>query len=109
MLRIPRQPAAAAVPPGAVVVDAPAPPASSATQAERDQYTAAVANLRRQALSQAKPIEHRIYYADFRNVDGLKLPFRLRRAVAGETIEETTFDQIKVNAKIDPRKFEAAK
>ena len=109
VLRIPGQPTAAAVPPGAVVVDAPAPPASSATQTERDQYAAAIANLRRQALSQAKPIEHRIYYADFRNVDGVKLPFRIRRAAGGETIEETTFDQIKINAKIDPRKFEAQK
>src|SRR5436305_5551156 len=27
---------------------------------------------------QAKPIENRIYYADFRDVGGLKLPFRLR-------------------------------
>ena len=95
--------------PGAVVVDAPAPPAGSAGQAERDQYAAAIANLRRQTLSQAKPIENRIYYADYRNVDGLKLPFRIRRAVAGETIEETTFDQIRINAKIDPRKFEVSK
>ena len=53
--------------------------------------------------------ENRIYYGDFREVDGLKLPFRIRRAVGGETIEETTFDQIRINAKIDPRKFEAPK
>ncbi|PYR59181.1 MAG: hypothetical protein DMF85_08560 [Acidobacteria bacterium] len=109
VMKIPGQPAAGPVPPGAVVVDAPAPPAGSAGQAERDQYAAAIANLRRQTLSQAKPIENRIYYADYRNVDGLKLPFRIRRAVAGETIEETTFDQIRINAKIDPRKFEVSK
>ena len=109
VLRIPGQPAAGPLPPGAVVVDAPAPPASAASQADRDQYAATIANLRRQALAQAKPIEHRIYYADFRNVDGLKLPFRIRHAVGGETIEETTFDQFKINAKIDPRVFEAAK
>lgn len=56
-----------------------------------------------------KPVEHRIYYADYRDVDGVKLPFRIRRAIAGETVEETTFDRFRINVKIDPRKFEAAK
>ena len=56
---------------------------------------------------QAKPIDYRLYYGDFRDVDGVKWPFRLRRAIAGETIEETIFDRIRINAKIDPRKFEA--
>jgi hypothetical protein len=58
---------------------------------------------------QAKPGEIRIYYADFREVDGMKFPFRLRRAVGGDTVEETTFDRFRINAKIDPRKFEARK
>ena len=62
-----------------------------------------------QVPAQAKAIEHRLYYADFRNVDGLKLPFRIRHAVGGDTVEETTFDRIKINAKIDPRKFEVPK
>ncbi len=65
--------------------------------------------MRRQTLAQAKPIEYRFYYGDFRNVDGLKLPFRLRRAIAGETIEETTFDRVRINTKIDPRKFDMQK
>jgi hypothetical protein len=60
-----------------------------------------------QGLAQGKPIEYRMYYGDFRDVDGVKWPFRLRRAIAGETVEETTFDRIRINAKIDPRKFEA--
>jgi hypothetical protein len=107
VVRVPGQPAGAPLPPGAIVVDAPAPPAGTASREERDQYAATVANLRRQALSEAKPVEYRIYYGDFRDVDGLKLPFRIRRAVAGETIEETTFDRIRINTKIDPRKFEA--
>ena len=36
-------------------------------------------------------------------------PFRIRRAVAGDTIEETTFDRVNINVKIDPKKFEAPK
>jgi hypothetical protein len=109
VLRTPGQPMPGPAPPGAVIVDAPAPPASTASQDDRDQYAATIANLRRQALTQAKPIDYRVYYADFRDVDGLKLPFRMRRAVAGETIEETTFDRFRINAKIDPRKFEVPK
>jgi len=55
------------------------------------------------------PRESRIYFADFRDVNGMQFPFRLRRAVAGETIEETTFDGFKINARIDPKKFEVSK
>jgi hypothetical protein len=109
VFRIPGQPMPSPLPPGAVAVDAPAPPAATASQADRDQYAATIATLRRQALTQAKPIDYRVYYGDFRDVDGLKWPFRLRRAIAGETIEETTFDRIRINARIDPRKFEVAK
>ena len=58
---------------------------------------------------QAKPSEYRVYYGDFRDVDGLKFPFRIRRAVAADTIEETIFDRFKINAKIDPKKFETRK
>jgi hypothetical protein len=54
-------------------------------------------------------VEHRLYYGDFREVSGVKWPFRIRRAIAGETVEETTFDRIRLNVKIDPRKFEAPK
>jgi hypothetical protein len=59
--------------------------------------------------AQANPADYRMYYADYRTVNGIKWPFRIRRAVGGETIEETTFDRVSVNVKIDPRKFEAPK
>jgi hypothetical protein len=61
------------------------------------------------APGQPAPTEQRMYFGDYREVDGLKLPFRLRRAVGADTIEETTFDRIRINPKIDPRKFEAPK
>ncbi len=50
--------------------------------------------------------ESRLFFADYRDVSGLKLPFRLRRAVGSDTVEETTFDNFKINPKIDPKKFE---
>jgi hypothetical protein len=55
------------------------------------------------------PPENRIYFADYRDVDGMQFPFRLRRAVGSDTVEETTFDRFRVNAKIDPKRFEARK
>jgi hypothetical protein len=55
----------------------------------------------------AKPApEQRLYFADYRDVDGLKLPFRLRRATGSETTEETVFDRYRINAKVDPRRFD---
>ena len=55
------------------------------------------------------PVENRLYFADYRDVDGMQFPFRLRRAVGADTIEETTFDRYRINAKIDPKKFEVRK
>jgi hypothetical protein len=55
--------------------------------------------------AQGRSIENRLYYADYRDVDGLKLPFRLRRAVGADTIEETNIDRFRINTRIDARKF----
>lgn len=53
--------------------------------------------------------EFRLYFADYRDVDGLQLPFRLRRATGPDTTEETTFDRYRLNAKIDAKKFDVRK
>lgn len=55
--------------------------------------------------AQGKTVENRLYYADYRDVDGLKLPFRLRRAVGADTTEETNIDRFRINTRIDARKF----
>jgi hypothetical protein len=72
-----------------------------------DKYSKEVLAVR--AKAQATPIEQRLYFADYRDVDGLKLPFRLRRAIGAETTEETTFDRFRINAKLDQKKFEPVK
>jgi hypothetical protein len=57
----------------------------------------------------AKPVaEQRLFFADYRDVDGLKLPFRIRRAAGSETTEETTFDRYRINVRIDPRRFDTS-
>ena len=56
-----------------------------------------------------KPLpEQRLFFADYRDVDGLKLPFRIRRAVGAETTEETTFDRYRINVRVDPRRFDTS-
>jgi hypothetical protein len=97
------QPPPTTVAPGAVVVTAPALPPASAPQEQKDQYAREVQALRQKA--QATPVEHRIYFADYRDVDGIKLPFRLRRAIGTDTTEETTFDRFQINPRIAAQKF----
>jgi len=59
--------------------------------------------------SSPAPAEQRLFYADYRDVSGMKFPFRLRRASGTTTTEETTVDQYRVNVRIDPKRFEASK
>jgi hypothetical protein len=106
----PDQPPPTNLAPGSIVVQAPRRPAATAPKEEQDQYAKDVQDLRKKTLAGAKPVESRLYFADYRDVgNGLKFPFRLRKAVAGETIEETNFDAFKINPRIDPRRFEALK
>jgi hypothetical protein len=58
------------------------------------------------AGSPPPPVENRRYFAEYRSFDGLQLPTRVRRAVAGDTTEETTFDRFRINGRVDPRRFE---
>jgi hypothetical protein len=88
-------PAAGAPPAGAPPAGAPGAPAGAANAGR--------------SATPPTPVEYRIYYADYRDVDGMQWPFRLRRAVGPDTTEETTFDRFKINSKIDPKKFEIRK
>src|SRR5262245_10182089 len=110
------QPSAGAPPAGAPPAGAPpagAPPASAppaaGTPVPGAQPAAAPPGAPPSGATPAKPVELRLYFADYRDVDGLQLPFRIRRATGADTTEETTVDRYKVNAKIDPKKFEVRK
>jgi hypothetical protein len=95
----PQPPPAAAVP-SAPAGGAPAPPSTP---------SAAAAPSPARGGAPPAPVEFRIYYGDYRDVDGLQWPFRLRRASGSETTEETTFDRFRINTKIDAKKFEVRK
>jgi hypothetical protein len=107
IVTVPGQPPPKTIAPGVVVVTGPPATAATATKEERDEYTKAVLALRTKAM--ATPVEQRLYFADYRDVDGVKFPFRLRRAIGTETTEETTFDRFRINTRIDPKKFAPVK
>jgi hypothetical protein len=106
VVTVPGQPPPRTVAPGAVVVPGPPAPPANAPKEETDKYAKDVLAIRSKA--QATPVEHRLYFGEYREVDGVRLPFRLRRAIGSETTEETTFDRFRINTRIDPRKFEPA-
>ena len=103
VIAVPNVPLTQSVAPGVVVITGPVPPAASASQEEKDKYNREVGDLRKKTL--ATPVEHRLYYADYQDVNGVKFPFRLRRAIGPDTSEETRFDRFRLNVTIDPRKF----
>jgi hypothetical protein len=107
IVTVPGQDPPKTIAPGAVVVTGPPPPAAGAQKEETDKNAKDVLALR--AKAQATPVEHRLYYGDYRDVDGVKFPFRIRRAIGQETTEETTFDRFRINTRIDARKFEPVK
>ena len=87
-------------PPGASATQGPPPPPPGASAGQEG---------RGRSAAPTAPVEYRIYFADYRDVDGMQWPFRLRRATGSDTTEETTFDRFKINTKIDPKKFEVRK
>jgi hypothetical protein len=113
----PQAPSSAAAPPAAPAAPASAPagaapqgapPAAGSAPAGSTPPGPGTPGAGRAGTPPA-PVENRIYYADYRDVEGMQWPFRLRRAVGPDTTEETTFDRFKVNGKIDPKKFEVRK
>jgi hypothetical protein len=110
VLVAPGQAKPATLAPGAIVVEAPAPPDATAAQADKDAYAKAIQDLRAKTVASAKPIANYLYYSDYRDAGGgVLFPFRLRKAMGADTIEQTDFDGFKLNARIDAKKFEVVK
>jgi hypothetical protein len=83
--------------------------AAPTTPEERDKMMKDLAERAKQADAARPIVEYRLYYGDYKDVSGVKLPHHVVRAMAGKTIEESVFDNLKINAKIDPKKFQVAK
>jgi hypothetical protein len=81
--------------------------AQAAMPEERDKMVKQAQEQVKEAEAKLRVVEYRLYYGDYREVDGIKVPFRLQRAIDGKPTEEVTLEKVKINGKIDPKKFEA--
>ena len=61
--------------------------------------------LRELQRQQPTLVDYAIYFEEWREVDGVKFPFKMRRAMAGMTTEEWTINKVKVNPRVDPKRF----
>ena len=92
---------------GMVVRGAAVPPNGTAEdlQKMRDDMAARMA----EAEAKRRIVEHRLFYGDYKTVDGLKMPTKVQRMIDGITTEEITLEKIRINQKIDPAKFAVVK
>jgi len=83
--------------------------APSMSKEDREKAMADLEARRKEAEAKLRIVEFRIYYADYKNVGGVQWPHRIQRSIDGKPTEEMVFDTIKVNPKIDAKKFQVAK
>jgi hypothetical protein len=58
------------------------------------------------AISQPAPmVDFSLFFDDWREIDGINFPHSVRRASEGATSEEWKINRVKVNPKIDAKKF----
>jgi hypothetical protein len=79
------------------------------TPEQREQLMKDMDARMKEAEAQRRTVEFRMYYQKYQTVDGLKLPTVIQRSIDGKPADEITLDKIKLNPKIDPKKFETAK
>ena len=60
-----------------------------------------------QSIQQSPMVDISIFFDDWREVDGIQFPHVMRRASAGTTNEEWTINKVRINPKIDAKKFAA--
>lgn len=79
------------------------------SQEDRDKMMKDLQDQMKAAEANRKTVEFRVYYANYQDVDGLKLPHTFQQSVAGNAASEITIEKYKVNPKIDPKRFEPKK
>ena len=61
-----------------------------------------IREMQRQAPEMA---DYTLFFEEWRDAGGVKFPFKIRRALDGTTTEEWTVTSVKVNPKVDPKRF----
>ena len=83
-----------------------AQPRQMTEEERRKRATDADKQIREMEKQPPAIVEYTLFFDDWREEDGIKFPHALRRASAATTTEEWTVNKVKVNPKIDPKKFE---
>ncbi len=94
---------------GAMAAPAGQAPRANMTPEEREALMKQLEEQRKEAEAKRRVVEYRLFYGDYRAVDGVQVPHRLQRSVDGKPVEEVTFEKVKVNVKIDAKKFTVTK
>lgn len=81
----------------------------SMSQEDRDKMMKDLQDQMKAAEANRKVVEFRVYYGNYQDVDGMKLPHSFQQSVAGNAASEITIEKYKVNPKIDPKRFEPKK
>ncbi|TAK16215.1 MAG: hypothetical protein EPO35_05810 [Acidobacteria bacterium] len=79
------------------------------TPEERDKMMKDLQDQMKAAEANRKTVEFRVYYGNYQDVDGVKLPHSFQQSIAGAASSEITIEKYKVNPKIDPKRFEPKK
>jgi hypothetical protein len=79
------------------------------TPEERDKMIEEAQARAREAEANRRMVEFRVSYGDYKDVDGVKVPFTITRTVDGKAQDALTIEKVRINPRIDPRKFEVSK
>jgi hypothetical protein len=63
----------------------------------------------KQEMADQPLVEFSLFFDDWREVDGLQFPHVMRRGAGGETNEEWTINTVKVNPRLDAKKFDVSR
>jgi hypothetical protein len=79
---------------------------SSMTDEQRKKAQADIEKQMQEMQKTPQPlVDYVVYFEEWKTVDGIKFPFKMRRAMSGTTTEEWTVNKIKVNPKVDAKRF----
>jgi len=63
----------------------------------------------REAEANRRTVEYRLFYADYKTIDGVNVPTRFQRMIDGLPVDELRFDKVIVNGPVDAKMFEIAR
>jgi hypothetical protein len=63
----------------------------------------------KEAEARRQTVEYRLFYGNYKPVRGVMIPHSLQRSIDGKPTEHVTFERVRVDPKIDQRKFQVSK